>query len=47
LQAAAEARAYAGQLRFLPAAFPHARRDAIAALLAGSVLLAAAIGDRL
>jgi cobalt/nickel transport system permease protein len=47
LQAAAEARAYAGQLRFLSPAFPHARRDAIAALLAGSVLLAAAIGDRL
>jgi cobalt/nickel transport system permease protein len=47
LQAAAEARAYGGQLRFLSPAFPHARRDAIAALLAGSVLLAAAIGDRL
>jgi cobalt/nickel transport system permease protein len=46
LQAAAEARGYDGCLRFLPASFPHARRDNIVALLAGAALLALAIGDR-
>jgi cobalt/nickel transport system permease protein len=47
LQAAAEARGYDGRLRFMPAQFPNARRDHIAALLGGAALLAAAIGDRL
>jgi cobalt/nickel transport system permease protein len=47
LQAAAEARGYDGRLRFLPAAFPHARRDLLVALLAGAVLVAVALGDRL
>ena len=47
LQAAADARAYQGQLRFLPADHPHARRQNLTALLGGAVLVALAIGDRL
>jgi cobalt/nickel transport system permease protein len=47
LQAAADARGYDGRLRFLPAAFPHARRDRLVALLAGAALVAVALGDRL
>lgn len=47
LQMAAEARAYQGTLRFLPRAFPHARRDTACAALAAAVLLTAALGDRL
>lgn len=47
LQTAADARAYDGRLRFLPAVFPHARRDNAIALAAGALLLALAIGDRL
>ncbi|WP_075792166.1 cobalt ECF transporter T component CbiQ [Massilia putida] len=46
LQAAADARGYDGRLRFLPGAFPHARRDRLAALLAGAALMAVALGDR-
>ncbi|NIA54710.1 cobalt ECF transporter T component CbiQ [Massilia sp. TW-1] len=47
LQAAAAARADDGRLRFLPTAFPHARRDQAMALAAGAVLLALAIGEHL
>ena len=46
LQAAADARAYQGQLRFLPAAFPNVRRQNLMALLASAALLALALGDR-
>lgn len=46
LQAAADARSYAGTLRFLPAAFPQARRQNAQALLAGALLVALASGDR-
>lgn len=46
LQMAADARSYAGTLRFLPAAFPHTRRQNAQALLAGALLLAMAAGDR-
>ncbi len=46
LQMAADARSYAGTLRFLPAAFPHARRQNALAALAGALLLALAAGDR-
>ncbi|QJE00184.1 cobalt ECF transporter T component CbiQ [Massilia forsythiae] len=47
LQTAAEARALQGSLRFLPAVFPQAPRQNAYAVLAGSVLLALAVGDRL
>ncbi|QBE62201.1 CbiQ family ECF transporter T component [Pseudoduganella lutea] len=46
LQTAADARSYAGTLRFLPAAFPRARRQNTLALLAGALLVALALGDR-
>lgn len=47
LQLAADARAWQGSLRFLPAHFPHARRQAALAMLAGGLLLALALWDRL
>jgi cobalt/nickel transport system permease protein len=47
LQMAADARGYQGTLRFLPAVFAHASRDAAMAALGGALLLVAAIGDRL
>jgi len=47
LQTAADARAWQGSLRFLPASFPHARRQEAMALLAGVLLLAIALGSRL
>jgi len=47
LQAAADARGYDGRLRFLPASYPHARRDNAIAVAAGALLLALAVGDRL
>lgn len=47
LQAAADARGYDGRLRFMPRSFSHARRDRLAALLAGAALVAVALGDRL
>lgn len=47
LQMAADARGYQGSLRFLPADYPQARRQNACALLAGAVLLAIAVGDRL
>ncbi|MCC2960271.1 cobalt ECF transporter T component CbiQ [Massilia sp. IC2-278] len=47
LQMAADARGYAGTLRFLPAVFPQARRQNLHAALAGALLLALAAGDRL
>jgi len=47
LQMAADARGYQGSLRFLPAAYPQARRQNALALLAGALLLAIAVGDRL
>ena len=46
LQMAADARGYQGQLRFLPAAFPQARRQTAWAALAAALLLLAAAGDR-
>ncbi|GGY41046.1 CbiQ family ECF transporter T component [Pseudoduganella albidiflava] len=46
LQVAADARSYTGTLRFLPAAFPRARRQNALALLAGALLVALALGDR-
>jgi cobalt/nickel transport system permease protein len=46
LQAAADARAWQGSLRFLPSSFPHARRQGALALLASAVLLALAFRDR-
>ena len=47
LQMAAEARGYQGTLRFLPALFPHARRQNAWALMGAALLLALAIGERL
>lgn len=47
LQMAADARGYQGSLRFLPAVYPQARRQNGLALLAGALLLAIALGDRL
>ena len=47
LQMAAEARAWQGSLRFLPGAFPAARRQTVLAALAGALLLALAAGERL
>lgn len=47
LQMAALARAHDGQLRFLPAVFPHARRQDACALLAGALLvLGVCLGER-
>jgi len=46
LQMAADARAWQGSLRFLPASFPYARRQAALALLAGTLMLALAAWDR-
>ncbi|NVE01103.1 cobalt ECF transporter T component CbiQ [Massilia sp. BJB1822] len=46
LQMAADARGYQGTLRFLPAAYPQARRQTVWAALAGGLLLAMAAGDR-
>lgn len=47
LQMAADARACQGALRFLPATYPQARRQQAWAALAGMVMLAIALGDRL
>jgi cobalt/nickel transport system permease protein len=47
LQMAADARAYQGRLRFLPASFPHARRQNALALLGGALLLSLALRDGL
>ncbi len=47
LQTAADARAYQGALRFLPTAYPQARRQLTLAAVAGAVMLAIAVGDRL
>ncbi|WP_255754272.1 cobalt ECF transporter T component CbiQ [Massilia sp. erpn] len=46
LQMAADARGYQGTLRFLPAAYPQARRQTAWAVLAGGLLLTMAAGDR-
>lgn len=46
LQMAAEARGYQGTLRFLPAAYPQARRQIALAASAGLFLLAVAAGER-
>lgn len=45
LQTAADARAWQGSLRFLPASFPYARRQVALSLLAGAMLLALSIRD--
>lgn len=45
LQNAADARAWQGSLRFLPASFPNARRQVALALLAGAILLAIPLRD--
>lgn len=47
LQLAADARAWQGSLRFLPASFPQARRQVGLAVLAGGALLALALRDRI
>jgi cobalt/nickel transport system permease protein len=47
LQSAADARAYQGTLRFLPAAYPQAPRQQAIAALAGCIMFAIAAGDRL
>jgi cobalt/nickel transport system permease protein len=47
LQMAADARAYHGKLRFLPTAYPQARRQQTWAVLTGVLMLAIALGDRL
>lgn len=47
LQMAAEARAYQGELRMLPTLYPQARRQTLWAALAGALLLALAVRDRL
>ena len=47
LQAAADARAYDGRLRFLPSPGRPARRDTLLALSAGAALVLVALGDRL
>jgi cobalt/nickel transport system permease protein len=46
LQAAADARAYQGTLRFMPSAYPQARRQQAWALLAGAGMIAIAWGIR-
>jgi len=45
LQLAADARGCRGSLRFLPSAFPHARRQLALSLLASTLLLAIALRD--
>lgn len=47
LQMAADARNCQGALRFLPPEFPQARRQNARAALAGALMLAVALGDRL
>nr|WP_229265415.1 cobalt ECF transporter T component CbiQ [Duganella sp. 1224] len=47
LQTAADARAYQGTLRFMPATYPQAARQVTRAALAGAVMLAIALGERL
>ena len=47
LQMAADARACQGALRFLPAVFPQARTQNLRAAVAGALLLALAVGERL
>jgi cobalt/nickel transport system permease protein len=47
LQTAADARVYQGTLRFLPAAYPQAGRQITFSVLAGALMLAIALGDRL
>ncbi|MBB3220903.1 cobalt ECF transporter T component CbiQ [Pseudoduganella umbonata] len=46
LQMAADARSYTGTLRFLPASHPRAGRQNAQAILAGTLLVALAVGDR-
>nr|WP_315251770.1 cobalt ECF transporter T component CbiQ [uncultured Duganella sp.] len=46
LQAAADARAYQGTLRFLTAVYPQAQRQQTCAAIAGSIMLAIALADR-
>lgn len=45
LQMAADARSWQGSLRFLPASYPHARRQLVLALLAATTLVALALWD--
>jgi len=45
LQMAADARAFRGSLRFMPASFPHARRQFVVSLLASTLLLAFSLRD--
>lgn len=47
LQIAADARLCQGALRFLPVVYPQARRQCAVAALAGALLVALALGDRL
>ncbi len=47
LQLAADARTGQGGLRFLPATFPHARRELALSLMASALLLAFSLQDRL
>jgi len=47
LQMAADARAFQGSLRFMPASFPHARRQLMLSLLASALLLAVSLRDQL
>ncbi len=46
LQLAADARAFQGTLRFLPAVYPQARRQQAWAALGGAILIAIALGER-
>ncbi|WP_343731051.1 cobalt ECF transporter T component CbiQ [Duganella sp.] len=46
LQMAADARAFQGALRFLPAAYPQARRQQAWAALGGAIMIAIGAGDR-
>jgi cobalt/nickel transport system permease protein len=46
LEAAAQARGYDGRLRFLSAAFAHARRQNACALAGGTLMLVVAVGER-
>jgi cobalt/nickel transport system permease protein len=46
LQAAADARAYQGTLRFLPATHPQARRHLNCAAMVATLMIALALGDR-
>jgi len=47
LQMAADARVCQGALRFLPVVYPQARSQCMVAALAGALLVALALGDRL